>query len=99
MAELNFHHLRYFQTVAHEGNLTRAAERLHVSQSAVSTQIRQLEERLGQQLSLQAGSVVEPLALELQDALEPAFGIGSLRLVAVALRREFQRRGGGWRAA
>ncbi|MEE4638363.1 MAG: LysR family transcriptional regulator [Wenzhouxiangella sp.] len=50
MAELNFHHLRYFQTVAHEGNLTRAARRLHVSQSAVSTQIRQLEERLGQRL-------------------------------------------------
>jgi LysR family transcriptional activator of nhaA len=50
MAELNFHHLRYFQTVAHEGNLTRAAERLNVSQSAVSTQLRQLEERLGQAL-------------------------------------------------
>ena len=50
MNELNFHHLRYFQTVAHDGNLTRAAERLNVSQSAVSTQIRQLEERLGQKL-------------------------------------------------
>ena len=50
MADLNFHHLRYFQTVAHEGNLTRAAERLNVSQSAVSTQIRRLEERLGQNL-------------------------------------------------
>ncbi|MEO1223766.1 MAG: LysR family transcriptional regulator [Pseudomonadota bacterium] len=50
MAELNYHHLRYFQTVAHEGNLTRAAERLNISQSAVSTQIRQLEERLGQAL-------------------------------------------------
>ncbi len=50
MAELNYHHLRYFQTVAHEGNLTRAAEQLNVSQSAVSMQIRQLEERLGQPL-------------------------------------------------
>ncbi|WP_329610531.1 LysR family transcriptional regulator [Jiella pelagia] len=50
MNDLNFHHLRYFQTVAHDGNLTRAAERLNVSQSAVSTQIRQLEERLGQKL-------------------------------------------------
>lgn len=50
MTELNFHHLRYFHTVAHEGNLTRAAQRLNVSQSAVSTQIRQLEERLGQAL-------------------------------------------------
>lgn len=50
MTELNFHHLRYFHTVAHDGNLTRAAERLNVSQSAVSTQIRQLEERLGHPL-------------------------------------------------
>ena len=50
MADLNYHHLRYFHVVAHEGNLTRASERLNVSQSAVSTQIRQLEQRLGQPL-------------------------------------------------
>lgn len=50
MVELNYNHLRYFHTVAHEGNLTRAAASLNVSQSAVSTQIRQLEERLGQPL-------------------------------------------------
>ncbi len=50
MAELNYHHLRYFQVVAHEGNLTRAAVRLNVSQSAVSTQIRHLEHALGQPL-------------------------------------------------
>lgn len=48
--DLNYHHLRYFQMVAHEGNLTRAAERLNVSQSAISAQIRHLEDRLGQAL-------------------------------------------------
>ncbi|MGR3464611.1 LysR family transcriptional regulator [Limimaricola sp.] len=47
---LNYHHLRYFQEVAREGNLTRAAERLNLSQSALSTQIRQLEARLGHDL-------------------------------------------------
>jgi len=47
---LNYHHLRYFWYVAHEGNLTRAAERLNVSQSALSTQIRRLEEQLGHAL-------------------------------------------------
>lgn len=50
MAEFNYHHLRYFHVVAHEGHLTRAAEKLHVSQSALSSQIRQLEDRLGHKL-------------------------------------------------
>ena len=50
MAHLNYHHLNYFRVVAHAGSLTRAAEQLHISQSALSTQIRQLEEQLGQSL-------------------------------------------------
>ncbi|MFN4167835.1 MAG: LysR family transcriptional regulator [Pannonibacter phragmitetus] len=50
MPDLNFHHLRYFRAVAHDGNLTRTAERLNLSQSALSVQIRQLEERLGHAL-------------------------------------------------
>ena len=47
ITRLNYHHLRYFREVAIEGNLGRAAERLNVAQSALSVQIRQLEERLG----------------------------------------------------
>ncbi|WP_050468640.1 LysR family transcriptional regulator [Herbaspirillum chlorophenolicum] len=39
--------LRAFITVAREGNLTRAAEKLHVSQPAVSLQIKSLQEQLG----------------------------------------------------
>lgn len=50
MKSLNYNHLRYFRAVAHEGNLTRTAERLHLSQSALSVQIRKLEERLGHTL-------------------------------------------------
>lgn len=47
---LNYNHLRYFWAVAHEGNLTRAAERLNVSQSALSIQIQKLESQLGHAL-------------------------------------------------
>lgn len=50
MAALNYHHLRYFWVIAHERSLVRAAARLHVSSSALSIQLRQLEERLGQTL-------------------------------------------------
>lgn len=52
---LNYHHLLYFWAVAKEGHLTRAAAHLRVSQSALSTQIRQLEARLGQPLFQRQG--------------------------------------------
>jgi len=39
--------LQYFTEVCKEGNITRAAERLHVSQPTVTTAIRDLEEELG----------------------------------------------------
>lgn len=42
--------LEYLLTVAEEANFTRAAERLHVAQPAVSSQIRKLEHELGQPL-------------------------------------------------
>ncbi|MFX0540590.1 LysR family transcriptional regulator [Roseovarius sp. S4756] len=50
MRDINYNHLRYFWQVAHDGNLTRTAQRLNLSQSAVSVQIRKLEERLGHAL-------------------------------------------------
>ena len=50
MADMNYNHLRYFWAVAHEGNLTRTAEKLNLSQSALSVQIRKLEDRLGHAL-------------------------------------------------
>lgn len=60
MKRLNYHHLYYFWQVAKVGNLTQVAESLHVSQSALSAQIKQLEhsvnaalfERVGRKLVL-----------------------------------------------
>ncbi len=50
MRMLNYNHLRYFWAVAHAGNLTKTAAQLNLSQSALSVQIRKLEERLGHDL-------------------------------------------------
>jgi len=55
LRRLNFRHLHYFWVVAREQHLTRAAERLHVAQSAISTQIRLLEEELGHALFVRDG--------------------------------------------
>ena len=59
MRQLNYHHLQYFHAVAREGHLGRAAEKLNVSQSALSIQIKQLEERLGQPLFNRVGRTLQ----------------------------------------
>lgn len=55
MSRLNYHHLQYFWQVAKMGNLTKTAEKLHISQSALSSQIKQLEESLDCQLFTRQG--------------------------------------------
>jgi len=47
--------LEYLVAVAEEANFTRAAERVHISQSGVSAQIRQLETDLGATLIDRSG--------------------------------------------
>ena len=55
LEQLNFKHLFYFWHVAKIGHLTKVAKELHTSQSALSAQIRQLEERLGEALFTREG--------------------------------------------
>lgn len=47
---LNYKHLKYFWTVAHEGSLARASAVLHISAPALSVQIQKLEDQLGHAL-------------------------------------------------
>lgn len=50
MEWLNYHHLYYFWTVARAGTIARASEELHLAQPTISSQIKMLEDSLGQKL-------------------------------------------------
>ncbi|MFM7055330.1 MAG: transcriptional activator NhaR [Planctomycetota bacterium] len=56
---LNYHHLLYFWMTAREGTIQKAAARLHVGQPAISMQLRQLEQSLGQKLFRKSGRTLE----------------------------------------
>jgi len=90
LRQLNYHHLRYFWLVVREGGVTRASEKLRVSQPAVSGQLRELEHTLGERLFTRAGrnlvltdtgrlvhryaNEIFSLGRELTDALEGRAG-------------------------
>ncbi len=89
LTQLNFHHLRYFWLVARDGNLTRTARALHVSQSALSSQIRQLEEHLGEPLFSREGrrlELTEAGRITL-DYAEDIFGTGGQLLATLRAGR------------
>lgn len=93
MREINYKHLHHFWAVAHEGGLSRAAERLHLSQSVLSVQIRKLEERLGHALFERRGRRLHlteagRIALDHADAI---FAAGD-ELVATLAQTEGVRR-------
>ncbi len=57
---MNLRQLRYFMSVVETGNMTRAAEQLHVAQTALGRQIKQLEESPGVALLVRHSRGVEP---------------------------------------
>lgn len=75
--------LRYFLEAAREGNITRAAERLHVSQPTLSRQLKDLEEELGRKLFLRGnhnirltdeGMLLRTRAEEILDMVDKTAG-------------------------
>lgn len=69
MANINYKHLYYFWVVAHEGSMTRAAERLDVAVQTISGQLSLLERSLGKALFVSQGR-----GLALSDAGRVALG-------------------------
>ena len=55
MEWLNYHHLLYFWTVVREGSVSKAAEKLRLSQPTISAQVRMLEQTIGERLFLRRG--------------------------------------------
>ena len=69
--------LRYFVAVAEEANISRAAQKIFLTQSALSRQIKALEEEIGQCLlerqahSIRLTPVGEALLHEARELLQP----------------------------
>lgn len=78
MEWLNYHHLLYFWTVAKEGSVVKASERLRLAQPTISAQIHQLEDALGGKLFNRAGRglVLTELGQVTYRYAEEIFGLG-----------------------
>ena len=99
---MELRHLRYFVALAECLSFTRAAERVHVTQSTLSHQIRQLEDEIGQPLFDRIGKKVvttEAGELFLAFAVRGAEGGGPGHRDAQARQRRPDRPGAGRRDA
>lgn len=88
MMRLNYQHLYYFRAVVRAGSLTRACEELRLSPPTVSTQLRQLEARLGAPLFERVGRRLVPTDAGrlVYRYAEEIFGLGRELIDALAQR-------------
>lgn len=78
MEWLNYHHLLYFWMVAREGSVTRASAELRLAQPTISTQLRMLEESLGEKLFARQGRnlVLTDVGREVYRYADEIFSLG-----------------------
>jgi len=78
LQELNFSHLLYFWTVARDGSIANACNRLQLSQPTISMQIRKLERSLGHRLFDRSGRnlVLTEVGRTVYDYADEMFTIG-----------------------
>lgn len=79
LSSLDLNLLRVFDAVARERHVTRAAQRLHLSQPAVSNALTRLRQALGDELFLRRPGGVEPTELALSLAQPVAEVLDRLR--------------------
>ncbi|MBI1945236.1 MAG: LysR family transcriptional regulator [Deltaproteobacteria bacterium] len=93
LATLNYHHLHYFWVTAGRGTLTGAARELRVSPSTISTQLKLLEEQLGEALFARHGRrlVLTEMGRVVQSYADQIFVLGQ------ELTHAVNARGGGSR--
>src|SRR5262245_49048841 len=85
---LNYHHLYYFWLIEQSGGLARAAERLGLTHSTLSAQLKALEDFLGGALFERRGRrlVLTPFGAEVASYATDIFRLGA-ELVDVARGR------------
>ncbi|WP_024674004.1 LysR family transcriptional regulator [Pseudomonas syringae] len=94
MRRLNLNHLHTFSLVIAHGSFSAAAERLHLTQPAVSLHVRQLEDQLNLQLIERVGKRLKPTSAS-GVAGKIAIGTGATACIHLlppmlqALRRSF----------
>ena len=78
MEWLNYHHLHYFWRVVRAGGVTQAAKELHVSSPAVSAQLKELQDFVGEPLFSRAGRklVLTEMGRTVFDYAEDIFSLG-----------------------
>lgn len=88
MEWLNYHHLFYFHTVVREGGVAAAARKLRISHPTVSTQLRLLEEALGEPLFERTGRtlVLTDTGRYVESYAQEIFSLGKELLDGVRTR-------------